>query len=123
MSAILMLGGLAGYIGWDVYAAFQQDQGTLSEVLGTAFWEFPALTFAAGVVLGHWTWPQKTVRPGWETAIIVAAVGAALLALEYFTLLPHPSWLVPVIPLLLGILAGHWLWPQREPELPTLELQ
>lgn len=59
---IIVVAGLL--IGWDVYAALQPGEGTISAVLLDFARRHPALPFAFGVIMGHLFWPQVVREKG-----------------------------------------------------------
>jgi hypothetical protein len=100
-----------GLVGWDINVAANDVRGdTISEVaLGTAY-KHPSLGLAWGILTGHLAWPRERPlfwRKPW-TAILAGALVLLLVGAE--------SWfsmgIAPILPLLPGILLGHWLWPQ-----------
>ena len=110
ITAVAMLVGLALYIGWDiVVAALGLFPATISRI-SLAWGNVNTFTpFATGVVIGHVWWPGKV--PGYALAryISLGVLGAAVLVLD-LTVLPP---ILPIIPFVVGIPVGHFLWTQH----------
>ena len=109
---------LAVLIGWDIYVAVNDVGGdTISEIVLNTSYSHPSIPLALGIIVGHLVWPRERPlfwRKPW-TALLAGAVAVVLFVLESWF-----SWrIVPLAPLLPGILLGHWLWPQRRPSLTS----
>jgi hypothetical protein len=111
-TVVLILGTAVAWIGWDVMlGAKQQDTESMWIAKWARRWAF--LPFFVGALAGHWflqsTNPDYTAWP-WA----VACLGAVFaFDVSRFWWAP-PVWLRhPGIWLLLGLPAGHFLWPQR----------
>lgn len=111
----ITIGILLGFVGvlitWDVFVVITSgaQQATISEVCLAFFTMHPAATLALGCVLGHLTWPIQSNRSGWVTLVVVAGTALFLLAID---LLIHPPPITPALPLVLGVILGHCIWPQ-----------
>ena len=104
----LLLAGLAAWIGWDIYVAFNSVTGdTISELTLGWSYTYSVIPYAAGVVAGHLWWPGP--RPTNRTLpfLGLAAVSALVAGFDYDT-----ATLFPLYPLVTGIVVGHLLWPQ-----------
>lgn len=95
-----------------VIAMFGGPGGTISEVFLRFAWRHPFAPFAWGVLAGHLTWPSYFARTHrrWRIAGLVA-VGLAALLVDVLAPLPE---VLPIIPVLAGVLVGHYLWSQSD---------
>lgn len=101
-------------IAFDIYLASDKTPGnTYSEVIRNWAVINPLLPYAFGVLGGHFFLlrdsalfgqPNSVVLLGW-TGIVFLMVGIAFRGFG----LVMPAW----IPLVLGVVAGHYLWPQH----------
>jgi hypothetical protein len=58
-----ILASLVLIIGYDIFAVLKDgEQATISAVLLGWSREYPPLTLAFGVLMGHLFWPQKVVK-------------------------------------------------------------
>ncbi len=57
-TVFVIVGIIAILIGWDIYVAVQKPSATISSIL--LYWaqRHPVAPFIAGVLCGHWFWPQ-----------------------------------------------------------------
>jgi hypothetical protein len=116
-TTVLLCSALAALIAWDIRVAFFNSTSnaidTISGQVKAVGMRFRALPFGFGVLGGHFFWPgEKLLDQPWSSIALM------LMGL----LLSIPLWIrggkspLPVVPmwaaLLLGILGGHWLWPQ-----------
>jgi len=93
-------------VGWDIFVAVSPENGdTFSELFLQGSGAWPALPYALGVVAGHLAWPNS-YRLGWWA--LLSAVPAVVLLLWRPTV---PS----VVMLAVGLLVGHFVWPQKPP--------
>jgi hypothetical protein len=108
-----------GVIAWDVYVAFfnrvPNDLDTISGVtLGWSekVWTLP---FAFGVLGGHLFWPAlggPALGGVWSIPVLLGmAMAVAGIGWWYKRQGKGWSWQGPIL-LVVGALAGHWLWPQ-----------
>ena len=114
ITAVAVLVGLALYVGWDIaVAALGVFPATISR-MGLAWGYVNTFTpFATGVIIGHVWWPGKV--PPWGVAryIALGAIGVVVLVLD-LTALPH---IVPIVPFMVGVPVGHFLWTQSKRHL------
>lgn len=108
ISAIVGLGLIAAFIGYDVYLALDGVRGnTWSELARKFALASPVLPWACGVLCGHFFHPAVTIGIHvpvliWLT-FAVAVTGAALRRAGR----PVPPW-APLVP---GFCAGWLTWP------------
>ena len=102
---------MAVLIGWDIYvAANEVDGDTISEISLATAYSHPSLGLAWGILAGHLAWPREQPlfwRKPW-TAFLAGAMVFVLFGIEFW----FSMRIIPIAPLLPGILLGHWLWPQ-----------
>lgn len=111
VTEIVMLVFPSLLIAWDFVAVFTTPKNaTISEVFIHLMYEHPVAALYLGMLFGHLTFPAAVTRPHWETAAIVTALVAIGIAVDRMRLLPI---MMPVIPLMVGIILGHWVWPQQ----------
>ncbi len=110
-TVVVIAAALALLIGWDIYVAVNDVSGdTISEIVLSTGYSHPSLPLALGIVAGHLVWPRE--RPlFWRKPWTVLLAGSMVLGLLCFEFL-FSLRIIPVVPLLPGILLGHWLWPQ-----------
>jgi xanthosine utilization system XapX-like protein len=119
----LILVAVLGLIGWDIYVAYTPQKGdTISEVIQATARNFLVLPFVAGVLMGHLFWPVRVTesKPGKLPSWYLWGIVGAVLVWDLYTFATgnagHPvadvirQWMV--VPLVAGIPAGHYLWPQ-----------
>ena len=101
-------------IGLDVYLASDHIGGnTYSEVIRTWAYNLPLIPYAYGVLAGHFfilrsapllEHPSNYVLLGWSGIVwIIAGLVMRQLGIHC------PAW----VALVLGAVAGHYLWPQH----------
>ena len=56
MTEIVILVTTFLVIGYDIYAAADREQKTISRVMLEAARRYPIVPFAWGVLMGHWFW-------------------------------------------------------------------
>lgn len=106
---ILLMASMGLLISWDLYAAFTPN-ATISEIFLNLAYRHPAVPFVLGCICGHLTWPVETTRPGVQTMVIVVGTIVMAMVVDRFAKMPA---ILPVLPLVVGIVCGHSLWPQR----------
>lgn len=100
----------AALIVYDIVVAATPPGGdTLSEVIRdfARNWFFIPLT--AGVLMGHWFWNTRKVSMGVWRYWVLGAIGCVALVIDFIA----PIRMFPIVPFLLGIPLGHFLWPQQ----------
>ena len=110
---------LATVVVLGVWAIIVASNDTLDDEISVVLLEWASVwktvPLALGVFMGHWLWPVKKVILGpWRYALLLAVVLLSVLSdifISYFTIFP-------LYPFMIGVLAGHWLWPQRERAQP-----
>lgn len=114
---MLLCSALAALIAWDIRVAFfnavPNSIDTISGQVKAVGMRFRMLPFAFGTLGGHFFWPGSMLIEMPWAGILLVAIGMAFSV---------PLWIrggksiLPVVPmwavLLLGIGAGHFLWPQ-----------
>lgn len=111
----LILAVTAVAIVYDIVIVIEPTPGdTISRVTLDFAWVHPFVSYAMGVLVGHLMWPMAQSTRLWRI-LILAATGAVVLGLDIAGILPR---IVPIIPVLIGIVAGHYLWTQKAPESP-----
>ncbi len=58
-TSIILVLIVSALIAWDIYIAFAQPGGTISETVLFFSHKHPIIPFALGVVCGHFFWSQK----------------------------------------------------------------
>ncbi len=106
----------AGLIVWDIVVAANRESGdTISEIMlawSSDLWTIP---IAWGVLTGHLMWPDaKPPLPLW--ARLTGLIGTGVLGiladiLQETAVIPDYN-VIPIIPVLAGIVLGHFFWPQ-----------
>lgn len=101
-------------IGYDIYAAVEDTGGdTISEVMLAWAYKIPLLAYAFGVLGGHLFWPLKSTEYHLQRVLILGGTGVIILILPLVGLYPH---MTPAVPLIVGVVAGHFLWGQKAHE-------
>lgn len=120
VTASLIVLVVVALIVWDVVLGAKKQR---TESWWIARWarQFNAFPFAMGVLVGHWFMQN----PNPDYRLYPAAITLAIVVLAYDLLcFPWPKgallsparWMrYPGLWLAFGVLAGHWLWPQRLP--------
>jgi hypothetical protein len=112
ITKILIWVATAMLIGWDIVAAaWGEGASTISEILGEQWsWSISTLPLAWGVLTGHLFWivrdkvSMRALRIG-----ILSGIAIASIVMDVIDLYD----IMPIIPALLGIPLGHFLWPQQ----------
>lgn len=102
-----------GIIGWDIFVAINHTEGdTVSELLLGYARVYKIIPLSFGVLAGHLFWPASGSRFYRAARIAgLASIGVACLALDLLHVVPA----VPtIVPMLIGLGLGHFLWPQEE---------
>jgi len=116
---VIMSTAVLGLIGWDVYVAFfNKTSNAVDTISGiTLGWSRKVwiLPYAVGVLGGHLFWPRgdnPLFGHSWSIPVLLAT-GLSVFGAGWAITRKGKSWTFqgPVV-LLLGILAGHCLWPQ-----------
>jgi hypothetical protein len=125
----VIIAATLGLIVYDVAVAIEPTPGdTISEILLSFGYRHPTIPWVWGGITGHLFWPMrllgKEVTPipfstlgvrwqlyKWVALATLIALTLVLIGLEIGAILPAVN---PVIPLLLGISAGHFGWPQMK---------
>lgn len=105
--------GSAAFVALDVWAALTKAKGdTISEIVLKASLGYFAIPFGYGVLAGHLFWPgHRFSGPGYWVAFASLIAICAVLAV-----LPGPARALlrePIVALLIGLVAGHFLWAQE----------
>jgi hypothetical protein len=102
-------------IGYDLIAYVEPTDGdTLSEVVQDSAFNWAAIPFGLGAMLGHWLWPtSKERKPGLKWSGFAGLV--AIFGAMFFV--PGDS-APPLLFAAAGAVAGRFFWPLRRPS-PT----
>lgn len=107
---------------WDVIAVLNREPNdTISAVIAGWSWKWQSVPFGAGVLVGHLFWPSRSKRSSCEVraeAIALTVVSVAVIGIDVWII----GVVVPLIPLIAGILAGRLLWSQG-PKRPASNLR
>ncbi len=125
VTVVLIVGSGLVWLGWDVFVGAAHFE-TESQVIAQWVRAANSLAFFLGAWVAHLAWHNRNPHYDWwpyAVACLLAAIvwdaltttwhvkGAAVQLIHVPTWMRHPGlWL------LLGLPAGHWLWPQREKE-------
>jgi cell division protein FtsW (lipid II flippase) len=103
------------WIIWDVIAIYSGGyHATESSTVRNWGNLHPWFAWMVGGLMGHFFFnvgKRFRSNPDWVPTVVMPTVAAALLALDLSHLLPHMN---PVIPLIVGIVSGRLMWPQKE---------
>jgi len=58
MTTIFVIVATVVVIGYDIYAAVDRDEITISQLMLRSARKYPMIPFAWGVLMGHWFWPM-----------------------------------------------------------------
>ena len=95
---------------YDIVVATNSGKGdTISEISLKWAWDWPTFALSWGVVAGHLFWPSRDLNYKWERIGALWAIGLVALGVDIFWL----TDVFPLYPLVLGMLLGHALWPQK----------
>lgn len=115
ITKIIMACAAVVLIGYDIIVAVDHTSGnTISEIMLGWAYRIPLLPYAFGVVLGHLFWPA------WQPLVLPRSLDLTLLGVSGFLLAMatqvglYPKTVTPALPMLAGIIAGHFLWSQKE---------
>lgn len=111
----VLVGTALLWLAWEGVIVWKRKQGerwkTISMVLQRRAYEFSIIPWSFGVLCGHWWWNVPNTEPirgePWIYIGLVwltAMVGVA----DWLKFRRHPA-----LVLVVGIIAGHFLWPQR----------
>lgn len=96
---------------FDIIMAVNNAQGdTISAVTRNAFMYTGGVVFGLGYLLSHLFWYAKKRRP-FIISMFALIIGAAV-----FSLIQTQIIIMPIIYIIPGIIAGHFLWPQTKPK-------
>jgi len=114
ITLVVLLSLFLGIISWDIYLAVNGIPGdTISESLLFLATKSILIPASAGYVMGHLFWPMRKRLPGWAIITVTSAIGLSWLFVDIFgrdCLLFIRSR--PIIPFVVHVLAGHFIWPQ-----------
>lgn len=97
-------------IGFDIYWAANAPSGdTISEVTKAYSWKWTTIPLAYGVIAGHLFWSAfGEIKWHHQRLIVLACLGVWSVVLDAIDLYD----MMPVIPLVPGVVLGRLLWPQ-----------
>lgn len=113
----ILIGSATALVAWDIYIVTSRPrEDTISEILLDWARRVSFLPYAVGVVIGHLFWPAHGMVPiDWifslTALLVIGFVGACVQFIARVTLNGGLA-ISPMIHVTLGILMGHWLWPQ-----------
>jgi len=58
MTTIFVIASTVIIIAYDIYAAADRDELTISQLMNRSARKWPMIPFAWGVLIGHWFWPM-----------------------------------------------------------------
>lgn len=106
----LILSTILVWVGWDIYVAIWHTGATESEVIRDWATTHPSFAFGLGVVAGHWFANVREVKYWWTMIVAWIIMAIAFVVDIGFGLLPE---VYPLIPFLMGGVAGRLLWPME----------
>ncbi len=111
-ATILILGVVTALLVlWDILVVFfnTEQEDSISRIIQGFSQSNWAIPFAFGFVfVGHFFWSGKSILPQpWSFIAVAIPLVAVFVAGLVFDLPRIP----PMIPVLLGVLAGHYFWP------------
>lgn len=106
----IILASCIFYIALDVYWATNTPHGdTISEVTLAFGHKFLFVPAAFGVLTGHLFWPYRTpIKWKWQKMGVMWMIGVLVGISDYL----HLIQVTPIIPAVVFIPIGHFLWPQ-----------
>ena len=99
---------------WDVIAVCINKCATISKIALNGASDYQSITLTLGFLLGHLFWPMiiASELDYWKYSLPFVVV--FLIAIVVIDLMfGFPDYLSPIMFLLFGIIAGHFLWPQK----------
>lgn len=114
ISIVSMLVAVVGFSLWDIYVVFfnREQEDDLSGIIRRASRRAVTIPFCMGVLMGHWFWPGPKHVDLLVGLAMLTCIASAFGLLSGFVLykLKLPDSML-ILWVLLGIVAGHILWP------------
>jgi len=116
ITIILILIVAAVLIGWDLVVATNETPGdTISAIIYETAKSFLAIPLAFGAIMGHFFCPIQTERTWKEIWIPMITIEISCLIWDLFRQLELSNiWIT--LAFVVGIVMGHYLWPNRGKE-------
>lgn len=112
ITIILLVVTLIIWLVYDYFALTNETKGdTISAILQIYSHKWITLPFAFGYMMGHWFFPMESDRGFKYTIGYIIGLLCILGVMDHFRLHPgkeHTPYIV-----LLGIVLGHFLWPNN----------
>lgn len=112
LTKVIVVAVCLALIVYDIIIVLEPSPGdTISEVIKAWANRIHFIPLATGVLMGHLFWNVRASYISYKMARIwvLAAIGALSLTVDMLSLF-HVQ---PVLPLVVGVLLGRLLWPQR----------
>lgn len=110
LTEIVLAAGAGLYLLYDVFAYKNAKNDSISAVGMAEMYGHPAYTLMLGALMGHLTWPTANARAPSESLKRVVPAIIALALWDRLSPANHP--MPPLVPFVLGMPLGHWLFPQ-----------
>ena len=113
LTKILILSGLALYVGYDIVALIRGGgQATISNVVLTWIWQIPFISYAIAVLFGHFYSLVKVSYKKNSVLPLLIMVSVFMLIVSIMFVIAKVT-INPAISLVVGFLVGTYFWPQR----------
>lgn len=112
---IIGIGFICSIIYNIVIKVHSTTRDTISKVILDGTLSYPSLSLTFGVIVGHWLWPMCGAgeEAYWKISLpILCPIIVILMAYDFLRGLP-PT--LPLFYFLIGVVIGHFGWPQQLP--------
>jgi len=97
---------------YDITIVLIDRSATISKIIQRSSLDYPSIALLFGILAGHFFWPMMIIElEYWKYSLpILSVLFISFLIIDILLGLPNTALLLWV---LLGILLGHFLWPQN----------